>query len=45
MEYDAAGRMVKQTTPDEKVTGYAVNAPGEVISVTNPLHNKTSHGP
>ncbi|MFB9622250.1 RHS repeat-associated core domain-containing protein [Nonomuraea helvata] len=42
MEYDDAGRLVKQTAPGSKATSYTVNAAGEVKTVTDPLTNKTS---
>ncbi|TDE56125.1 hypothetical protein E1295_11995 [Nonomuraea mesophila] len=42
MEYDDAGRLVKQTAPGGKVTTYGVNAAGEVTSVTDPNTNTTS---
>ncbi|MEQ4724913.1 RHS repeat-associated core domain-containing protein [Nonomuraea sp. B19D2] len=42
MEYDDAGRLLKQTAPGSKETSYTVNAAGEVKSVTDPLTNKTS---
>ncbi|TDD09639.1 RHS repeat protein [Nonomuraea deserti] len=42
MEYDDAGRLVKQVAPGGKVTSYGVNAAGEVTSVTGPLNNTTS---
>ncbi|WP_443156296.1 LamG-like jellyroll fold domain-containing protein [Nonomuraea sp. KM88] len=42
MEYDDAGRLVKQTAPGGKVTSYGVNAAGEVTSVTDPNNNTTS---
>jgi RHS repeat-associated protein len=45
MEYDDAGRLVKQTAPGDnnsKVTGFTVNAAGEVTSVTDPATNKTT---
>ncbi|WP_220448352.1 LamG-like jellyroll fold domain-containing protein [Nonomuraea diastatica] len=41
MEYDDAGRLVKQTAPGGKVTSYGVNAAGEVTSVTDPNNNTT----
>ncbi|WP_165959580.1 polymorphic toxin-type HINT domain-containing protein [Nonomuraea longispora] len=41
MEYDDAGRLVKQTAPGGKVTTYGVNAAGEVTSVTDPNNNTT----
>ncbi|MFI7703257.1 RHS repeat-associated core domain-containing protein [Nonomuraea sp. NPDC049480] len=42
MEYDDAGRLVKQTAPGNKVTTFTVNAAGEVTSTTDPLTNKTT---
>jgi RHS repeat-associated protein len=44
MEYDDAGRLVKQTAPGPgtKITSYEVNAAGEVTTVTDPLTNETS---
>ncbi|HEX4816260.1 MAG TPA: polymorphic toxin-type HINT domain-containing protein [Nonomuraea sp.] len=42
MEYDDAGRLVKQTAPGTKVTNLAVNAAGEVTTVTDPLTNTTT---
>ncbi|GAA3211481.1 hypothetical protein GCM10020216_016130 [Nonomuraea helvata] len=42
MEYDDAGRLLKQTAPGSKATSYTVNAAGEVTTVTDPLTNKTT---
>ncbi|MGW4966060.1 RHS repeat-associated core domain-containing protein [Nonomuraea sp. NPDC004186] len=42
MEYDNAGRLLKQTAPGSKTTSYTVNAAGEVATVTDPLTNKTT---
>ncbi|MEV0228095.1 RHS repeat-associated core domain-containing protein [Nonomuraea sp. NPDC050786] len=42
MEYDDAGRLVKQIAPGNKATSYTVNAAGEVKTVTDPLTNKTT---
>ncbi|WP_193319053.1 LamG-like jellyroll fold domain-containing protein [Nonomuraea phyllanthi] len=42
MEYDDAGRLLKQTAPGSKTTTYDVNAAGEVKAVTDPLTNQTT---
>ncbi|MEV4356590.1 LamG-like jellyroll fold domain-containing protein [Nonomuraea sp. NPDC049625] len=42
MEYDDAGRLLKQTAPGSKVTSYTVNAAGEVKTMTDPLTNKST---
>ncbi|MGI5287197.1 LamG-like jellyroll fold domain-containing protein [Nonomuraea polychroma] len=42
MEYDDAGRLVKQTAPGGKASSFTVNAAGEVTSTTDPLTNKTT---
>ncbi|MGP3913445.1 LamG-like jellyroll fold domain-containing protein [Nonomuraea sp. 10N515B] len=42
MEYDDAGRLIKQTAPGSKVTSFTVNAAGEVTSVTDPATSKTT---
>jgi RHS repeat-associated protein len=46
MEYDDAGRLVKQTSPDPgtgaKVTSFTFNAAGETTLVTDPATNKTT---
>ncbi|MEU7855206.1 LamG-like jellyroll fold domain-containing protein [Nonomuraea sp. NPDC049141] len=44
MEYDDAGRLVKQTAPGSgnKVTSFTVNAAGETTTVTDPLTNTTT---
>ncbi|MEV0347597.1 LamG-like jellyroll fold domain-containing protein [Nonomuraea sp. NPDC050680] len=42
MEYDDAGRLLKQTAPGNKVTSFTVNAAGEPTTVTDPLTNKTT---
>ncbi|MGW4795593.1 RHS repeat domain-containing protein [Nonomuraea sp. NPDC004297] len=44
MEYDDAGRVLKQTAPGNKATSFGVNAAGEVITVTDPLTNKSTMG-
>ncbi|MFG1963344.1 LamG-like jellyroll fold domain-containing protein [Nonomuraea sp. NPDC049028] len=44
MEYDDAGRLLKQTAPGQgnKVTSFTVNAAGETTTVTDPLTNTTT---
>ncbi|MFG6200442.1 RHS repeat domain-containing protein [Nonomuraea sp. JJY05] len=42
MEYDDAGRLVKQTAPGSRVTSYTLNAAGEALTVTDPLTNKAA---
>ncbi|MEV6159371.1 LamG-like jellyroll fold domain-containing protein [Nonomuraea sp. NPDC052129] len=44
MEYDDAGRLLKQTAPGpgNKVTSFKVNAAGETTTVTDPLTNTTT---
>ncbi|MFG6200814.1 RHS repeat-associated core domain-containing protein [Nonomuraea sp. JJY05] len=42
MEYDNAGRLLKQTAPGGKATSYTVNAAGQVTTTTDPLTNKTT---
>ncbi|KAB8180358.1 hypothetical protein FH608_051135, partial [Nonomuraea phyllanthi] len=41
MEYDDAGRLVKQTAPGGKVTTFTLNAAGEVKAVTDPATTVT----
>ncbi|MFI7700342.1 RHS repeat-associated core domain-containing protein [Nonomuraea sp. NPDC049480] len=42
MEYDDAGRLVKQTAPGGKITSFTLNAAGEVTSTTDPATNTTT---
>ncbi|MGW4960625.1 RHS repeat-associated core domain-containing protein [Nonomuraea sp. NPDC004186] len=42
MEYDNAGRLLKQTTPGGKATSYTLNAAGQVTTMADPLTNKTT---
>ncbi|MEU6719591.1 RHS repeat-associated core domain-containing protein [Nonomuraea sp. NPDC046802] len=42
MEYDNAGRLIKQTAPGDKVTSFEVNAAGETEVVNDPESNKTT---
>ncbi len=42
MEYDDAGRLVKQVAPEDKVSTFVVNAAGEVTSATDPMTNTTT---
>ncbi|NBE91858.1 MULTISPECIES: LamG-like jellyroll fold domain-containing protein [unclassified Nonomuraea] len=41
MEYDDAGRLIKQTAPGNKVTTFSHNAAGETTSITNPATETT----
>ncbi|TMR97992.1 LamG-like jellyroll fold domain-containing protein [Nonomuraea basaltis] len=42
MEYDDAGRLVKQTAPGNKVTSFTVNAASEVTATTDPAPSTTT---
>ncbi|MEV7807695.1 LamG-like jellyroll fold domain-containing protein [Microbispora sp. NPDC088329] len=42
MQYDDAGRLIKQTAPGNKVTSHTVNAAGEIVSTTDPAAGKTT---
>jgi RHS repeat-associated protein len=42
MEYDDAGRLLKETAPGNKVNAFTVNAAGEITSITDPATNKTT---
>ncbi|MFF0246227.1 LamG-like jellyroll fold domain-containing protein [Streptosporangium sandarakinum] len=42
LSYDTAGNLTKSVAPDNKVTGYEVNAAGEVTASTDPNLNKST---
>src|SRR5690606_25738363 len=42
MEYDDAGRLVKQVAPGDKTSTYTVNPAGEVTTVKDPLNQTTT---